>query len=432
MWKDTHGHGDFAFDRQVGAFRVTFPLGPRAKMRSAIPIALPKEALHFSRLTRSHVQSVFISHTSADSEFAQRLVGDLRRAGYGARSFRDVVLQGEQLSESRLDRRLGGAIAKDTFFVPVLSPAAVKSRWVDDELVAAIESESKGDQVKIIPALKDECLLPPLLGLRSPADFTVTYEAGLHDLLAMLSPSEDGVASVGVDLGIAGQDAPLRGILAQLSQKPESLSKISAKQFEEVVTRLLERHGYTVRLSHRSRDGGMDLVLLGVWTRKDEPILLQCKRYSPNQQLCLEQVKTLVTSTLQSRVSHASMVTTAKCLDYYHSKSPLITNRRLWRSRCTVEMDRAGWRGLFSWMAESEGLTRQLDRRLTLARERHAQLVDLLFTSAGEPAVKNELAELEVLLDAADASFYEPIKQRLSALRDRLTSEKSDQGPEER
>jgi hypothetical protein len=99
------------------------------------------------------MRSTFISHCQPDTEFARRLSADLWSAGYGARSFADVVPPTERLSETQLDKRLDDAISSDTFFVPILTQAAVQSRWVDRELAAAIEAESKKDQVKIVPVL---------------------------------------------------------------------------------------------------------------------------------------------------------------------------------------------------------------------------------------------------------------------------------------
>src|SRR5438046_2283273 len=106
------------------------------------------------------MHSVFISHSLADEDFVRRLSNDLKAQGYYARSFTDLVARGESLSRTELDERLGGAIETDTFFVPVLTQSAVRSHWIDKELAAAIQAESKMNQVKVVPVLSEPCVLP--------------------------------------------------------------------------------------------------------------------------------------------------------------------------------------------------------------------------------------------------------------------------------
>lgn len=110
------------------------------------------------------MQSVFISHSAADTAFVSRLVDDLRDRQYEARSFSDVIPDGEALSMSELDVRLGRAITEDTYFVTVLTPAAVASPWIHKELAIATESESRFDTVKVLPVLTEPCIMPPRVG----------------------------------------------------------------------------------------------------------------------------------------------------------------------------------------------------------------------------------------------------------------------------
>ena len=62
----------------------------------------------------------------------------------------------------------------------------------------------------------------------------------------------------------------------------------------------------------------------------------------------------------------------------------------------------------------------QLQQRVAAARARHAELVDKRFASKLEPVEERELRQIELLLDAADAPFYEPIKARLRDKLDQL------------
>jgi hypothetical protein len=371
------------------------------------------------------MQSVFISHSSTDADFARRLGTDLRAAGYGARSFIDIVRPGEKLSRTELDSRLNGAITVDTFFVPVLTQTAVGSPWVERELAAAIEAESKKDQIKVVPVLSEPCILPLRLGLRSPADFTASYEAGLRDLLSMLSPPRAPNVAVGLDLTPESAQSSLTNAIQELGRTPGALHDLSPRDFEELIAKTFTDQGLNIEVSHTSRDGGIDVFLLGGSDRLREPILLQCKRYKPNRQLSVEIVRTLVASALVHDVGHASMVTTAECFDYFSDDTWWRQSwKKLWSTRCTIDLDRSYWTKFLLWMASSAGLNRQLEARLVEARERYSVLVDKRFATGFDAKESSEIAQLEFLLDAADAPFYEPIKSRLKAIRDSLGAEK--------
>jgi hypothetical protein len=77
---------------------------------------------------------VFISHASADTAFAERLAGDLRSAGA------DVWIDATHLLGTGGDflARISRALADRDVFVLVLSPSAIASHWVPDEMNAAI------------------------------------------------------------------------------------------------------------------------------------------------------------------------------------------------------------------------------------------------------------------------------------------------------
>jgi hypothetical protein len=114
------------------------------------------------------------------------------------------------------------------------------------------------------------------------------------------------------------------------------------------------------------------------------------------------------------------MVTTASCLANFSSNRWADALQKRWTTRCTVDLDRSNWVKLFVWIAGSRGLNEQVEARLVDARRRYALLVDRRFTEPPDEAAQKELAQLELLLDAADAPFYAPIKERLRAIRDSL------------
>jgi TIR domain len=120
------------------------------------------------------------SHTSKDKPFVDRLVSDL--AAHGIPVWYD-----------KLDLRLGDSIpgkinsglSGAQYSLIVLSPAAVKSSWVREELNAALMRQVASAGTFLLPVLVEDCDVPPLLAHRRFADFRTDYRAGLAELLEL-------------------------------------------------------------------------------------------------------------------------------------------------------------------------------------------------------------------------------------------------------
>jgi hypothetical protein len=67
----------------------------------------------------------------------------------------------------------------------VLSPAAVRSSWVREELNAALMRQVASAGTFLLPVLVEDCDVPPLLAHRRFADFRRDYDAGLAELLEL-------------------------------------------------------------------------------------------------------------------------------------------------------------------------------------------------------------------------------------------------------
>ena len=127
-----------------------------------------------------HIGRVFISHASADKPFVDRLVADL-----AARSI--------PVWYDKLDLRVGDSItgtvntgiSDSKYFAIVLSPAATQSRWVTEELNAALMKQVAQGGTFLLPLLIQDCIIPPLLAHRRFADFRTDYDAALHELLSL-------------------------------------------------------------------------------------------------------------------------------------------------------------------------------------------------------------------------------------------------------
>ncbi|MCU0518100.1 MAG: toll/interleukin-1 receptor domain-containing protein [Oscillatoria sp. Prado101] len=132
----------------------------------------------------------FISHSSIDKPFVERLATDLR-TGEGIDAWLDKweILPGDSIP-AKLEEGLSSA----SVFVLVLSPQSVDSQWVSYErqtwLTEQIEEEVRAKQEsripnrRLIPVLYKDCEKPPFLKhLLHVSINDQNYEAGFLELV---------------------------------------------------------------------------------------------------------------------------------------------------------------------------------------------------------------------------------------------------------
>jgi hypothetical protein len=119
----------------------------------------------------------FLSYCREDSDFAHRLAGDLKAAGSIVWLDFDIV-PGQQW-----DRAVEEALASSQRMVVVLSPAAVNSTNVMDEVSFALDEKKT-----IIPIIYRDCTVPFRLRRVQYVDFRQDYARGLQDLVRTLAP----------------------------------------------------------------------------------------------------------------------------------------------------------------------------------------------------------------------------------------------------
>lgn len=85
------------------------------------------------RRNRALPREVFLSQSSRNRRFAGMLAGDLRRHGVPVWYSETNIVGARQWHDE-----IGAALERCDWFVVVLSPASVKSRWVKQELLFAL------------------------------------------------------------------------------------------------------------------------------------------------------------------------------------------------------------------------------------------------------------------------------------------------------
>lgn len=125
------------------------------------------------------MKKVFLSYTRTDKPFAERLSVDLKKIGL------EVWLDAWEIKvgDSIIDK-VDQALGSNDYFLIVLSPAALKSRWVKIELNTSFMRSLDNKNIKIIPILLQECEIPNIISDLKYADFTTDYQRGFNELMA--------------------------------------------------------------------------------------------------------------------------------------------------------------------------------------------------------------------------------------------------------
>lgn len=126
---------------------------------------------------------VFLSHSTKDDEFVNRLAADLRGAGLDVWKAPESINPGETWLQA-IERGL----RTSTHLVLVISPAASVSEWVELEMNTAISLERAG-KMTIIPLDYRSCDDVPLFWRSYQwVSFREAYESGVRQLISLLKP----------------------------------------------------------------------------------------------------------------------------------------------------------------------------------------------------------------------------------------------------
>ena len=125
------------------------------------------------------MSKTFISYSSQDRDFVERLVRDLKELGIDV-FYDQLVRPGESWVES-----LSSAIESSDFLLVALSPASMASKWVEQEILIGLAREAEG-KAHVIPMMIKQCELIGPLAQKTYASFDRDYEAGLWRVVEVL------------------------------------------------------------------------------------------------------------------------------------------------------------------------------------------------------------------------------------------------------
>jgi len=135
--------------------------------------------------------SVFLSHTSLDKPFVEKLAKDLRRIGVTVWYDRWEIKVGESITW-----KIEEGIRENEYLAIILSPEALNSEWVKSELGAAWVKQMKIKKIFLLPILYRDCDIPLFLSDRKYADFRLDYGQGFIELASVLGIKRTETLSV--------------------------------------------------------------------------------------------------------------------------------------------------------------------------------------------------------------------------------------------
>lgn len=127
-------------------------------------------------------KNLFLCHSSADKPFVKQVYLDLGRAGH--KPWLDEFEVG--VGDSIVSKIEEGATEAGALIL-FMSKAAAESNWVKREWNSALARQLSRKDIKIFPALIEDCTLPSILADIKFADFRDSYNSGLSEILTALS-----------------------------------------------------------------------------------------------------------------------------------------------------------------------------------------------------------------------------------------------------
>jgi len=101
-------------------------------------------------------------------------------------------------------------------------------------------------------------------------------------------------------------------MFAYFERNPERLYSLEPRKFEEFVAAIFKNHGFSVKLTPETRDGGADIIAVERSSLTGESIhLIECKRYAPNRNVGIGVVQRLLGTVTQLRATKGIIVTTS-------------------------------------------------------------------------------------------------------------------------
>lgn len=142
------------------------------------------ETISFYRNISGMIPKVFISYSSKDKKYADRLAELLKKRGVITWYDKNEILAGHSIAD-----KVYKGIRDSDYLAIILTQNSVESKWVKHELNSAKVKEIQGDkEVVILPLLFEDCDIPTILGDKLYANFIDSFNDGFMEMMKVLLP----------------------------------------------------------------------------------------------------------------------------------------------------------------------------------------------------------------------------------------------------
>jgi hypothetical protein len=128
--------------------------------------------------TTRNGKRIYLAHSSKDKGVARMVHDDLKHLGHNPWLDEYKISVGESII-----RKLEQGISECEYMMVFLSKNAENSEWVRVEWETKFWSEIERQRISVLPALIEDCVIPPMLARRKYADFRDSYNEGLDQIL---------------------------------------------------------------------------------------------------------------------------------------------------------------------------------------------------------------------------------------------------------
>lgn len=123
---------------------------------------------------------------------------------------------------------------------------------------------------------------------------------------ALVLPAQEIISEVRPEIVVANA-----ALVERLRRQPESVYRLPARQFEEVIAELLDDMGFEVELTKQTRDGGKDILAYMNTGIGKFLCLVEAKKYRKDRKVGVELVRTLYGTLCDYQANSAMLVTTS-------------------------------------------------------------------------------------------------------------------------
>jgi hypothetical protein len=124
-------------------------------------------------------RNVFLCHSSNDKHFVRKIWSDLVNVGHRPWLDEFEIKVGDSIID-----KIESGITEAGYLILFLSSSSIESNWVMKEWNSALARQVSSNNIRVIPALIENCTLPSMLADLKYADFRESYNDGLAELLS--------------------------------------------------------------------------------------------------------------------------------------------------------------------------------------------------------------------------------------------------------